>query len=58
LKTILKLEELYPGDTLVATYDDEPAIGNMHQSLKSEGNIIISIEEIGSELWNTVIEKA
>jgi TusA-related sulfurtransferase len=58
LKTTLKLEELYPGDTLVATYDNEPAIGNMHRSLKSEGNKIISIEEIGSELWNIVIEKA
>jgi TusA-related sulfurtransferase len=54
----LKLEELDSGGTLVATYDNEPAIGNMHRSLKSEGNKIITIEEIGSELWNIVIEKA
>jgi TusA-related sulfurtransferase len=54
----LKLEELDSGGTLVATYDNEPAIGNMHRSLESEGNKIISIEEIGSGLWNIVIEKA
>ena len=58
MKTTLKLEELDPGDTLVATYDNEPAIGNVPRSLESEGNKIISIEEIGSELWNIVIEKA
>ncbi|MCD4841970.1 MAG: sulfurtransferase TusA family protein [Methanosarcinales archaeon] len=54
----MKLEELDSGDTLVATYDNEPAIGNVSRSLKSEGNKIITIEEIGSELWNIVIEKA
>ncbi|NOR60308.1 MAG: hypothetical protein GQ469_06740 [Methanosarcinales archaeon] len=58
MKTTLKLEELDPGDTLVATYDNEPVIGNVPRSLESEGNKIISIEEIGSELWNIVLEKA
>ena len=58
MKTTLKLEELDPGDTLVATYDNEPAIGNLSWSLESEGNKIISIEEIESELWNILIEKA
>jgi TusA-related sulfurtransferase len=58
LKTTLKLEELYPGDTLVATYDNEPAIGNVPRSLESERNKIISIEEIESGLWNIIIEKA
>lgn len=42
----------------MATYDNEPAIGNVPRSLKSERNKIISIEEIESELWNIIIEKA
>jgi tRNA 2-thiouridine synthesizing protein A len=58
LKTTLKLDELDSGDMLVATYNNEPAISNVPRSLKSEGNKIISIEEIKSGLWNITIEKA
>lgn len=58
VKTKLKLEELESGDTLVVTYDHEPAIGNVPRSLKSEGHKIISIEEIEPGLWNITIEKA
>ncbi|MCL7474770.1 MAG: sulfurtransferase TusA family protein [Methanosarcinales archaeon] len=58
VKTKLKLEELESGDTLVATYDHEPAIGNVPRSLKAEGHKIISIEEIGTGVWNITIEKA
>ncbi|MFQ6061879.1 MAG: sulfurtransferase TusA family protein [Methanosarcinales archaeon] len=58
VKTKLKLEELESGDELIAIYDHAPAIENVPRSLKSEGHEILSIDEIGENLWKIRIKKA
>ncbi|MFQ6055158.1 MAG: sulfurtransferase TusA family protein [Methanosarcinales archaeon] len=58
VKTKLKLEELESGDELIAIYDHAPAIENVPRSLKSEGHDILSIDEIGENLWKIRIKKA
>jgi tRNA 2-thiouridine synthesizing protein A len=57
VKTKLKLEELESGEELVAIFDHAPAIENVPRSLKNEGHMILSIEEVDKHLWKVRIKK-
>ncbi|MFH0903616.1 MAG: sulfurtransferase TusA family protein [Methanobacteriota archaeon] len=57
VKTKLKLEELKARDELIAIFDHAPAVENVPKSLKNEGHKILSIEQLGHNLWKVRIQK-
>jgi len=57
VKTKLKLEEIGNGEVLEVIFDHKPAVEDVPRSVKAEGHEVLSVEEIGDNLWKVVIRK-
>lgn len=57
VKTKLKLEEIGSGEVLEVIFDHKPAVDDVPRSVKAEGHEVLSVEEVGENLWRVVIRK-
>lgn len=57
VKSKLALEMLDSGQVLRVIIDHEPAVKNVPQSMRNEGNDVLRVESIGDHEWEIVVRK-
>lgn len=58
VKSKLALEQLQSGQVLKVIIDHEPAVKNVPQSMKNEGNEVLGVDSIAENEWAIVVRKA
>ncbi len=58
VKSKLALEQMESGQVLKVIIDHEPAVRNVPQSMKNEGNEVLAVETLGENEWAIIVRKA
>lgn len=58
VKSKLVLEQMESGQVLKVIVDHEPAVRNVPQSMKNEGNEVLAVETLGENEWAIIVRKA
>lgn len=58
VKSKLALEQMQSGQVLKVIIDHEPAVKNVPQSMKNEGNEVLGVDSLAENEWAIIVRKA
>lgn len=58
VRSKLALEQMESGQVLKVIIDHEPAVRNVPQSMKNEGNEVLAVETLAENEWAIIVRKA